>query len=159
MWIFDDRIEGFVGTSKAVTLERKYARDHNHRGRSINYRHVIGSLERKPQAFRYSQIRDDLLPDDRYRLIWQWVDQELNPHAACKMIVGILSLAHRFDCEDELGDFLITQKQENQMPALHELQERFGKKPGKIPTVVVREVSVSDYDHLLSGDFGKAVQK
>ncbi len=157
--IFDDRIEGFTGTSRAVTLKRKYAPDHNHRIRSIDYRHVIGSLERKPQAFRYSQIRDDLLPDERFRQTWQWIDQELAPRAACKMIVGILSLAHRFDCEDALGDDLITRKQENRMPTLYELQERFGKKSAFIPAVRVKAVSVSDYDTLLSGDFGKAVSR
>lgn len=157
--IFDDHIDGFVGTSRAVTLPRVYAPDNNHRGRRIDYRHVIESLERKPQAFRYSQIRDDLLPDERYRQIWQWVDQELAPRAACKMMVGILALAHRFDCEDALANQLITLKLNARMPpALHELQEQFGKKSGEIPEVVVKRMSASDYDHLLSGRVGKVVR-
>lgn len=156
--IFNDRIEGYVGTCKTVTLERKYAPDNNQRSRSVNYRHVVGSLERKPQAFRYSQIRDELLPDERYREIWQWLDQKLEARAACKMIVGILALAHRFDCEQELGDYLVTRKQDNKMPVLHELQDRFGKKSAKIPNLEIKSSSVSDYDHLLTGDLGKGGQ-
>lgn len=157
--IYDDRIEGFVGTCNALTLPRMHAPDNNHRSRCVDYHHVIGSLERKPQAFRYSRIRDDLLPDERYRLIRQWLDQELEPRAACKMIVGILALAHHFDCEHELGDYLIIRKQDNQTPTLYELQERFGKKHVKIPTITVKDVSASDYDYLLPGCFGKAVQR
>lgn len=155
--IFDDHIDGFVGASKAVSLPRIYAPDKNHRGRCIDYRHVIGSLERKPQAFRYSQIRDDLLPDERYRMIWQWVDQELAPRAACKMMVGILSLAHRFDCEDALGDYLVARKQAGRLPLLHELQNRFGKKSGEIPKILVRQSFASDYDRLLSSWGGEEV--
>lgn len=157
--IFDDHVDGFVGTSNAVTLPRVYAPDSNHRARCIDYRHVIGSLERKPQAFRYSQIRNDLLPDDRYRMIWQWLDQKLESRAACKMIVGILALANRSGCEHELGDYLIIQKQDNRMPTLHALQERFGKKNIEIPLVEVKSVSASDYDQLLSGTYAKAVQR
>ena len=37
------------------------------RARSINYHHVIRSLVAKPHEFRYSQIRDDLLPSNIYR--------------------------------------------------------------------------------------------
>jgi len=32
-----------------------------------DYRHVIRVLAAKPQAFRYSQLRDDLLPSDTYK--------------------------------------------------------------------------------------------
>ena len=118
MHIFDDRIEGYTGTSVAVTLPRIHTVN-NRRARRIDYRHVIGSLERKPQAFRYSQIRDDLLPTEQYRTIWQWLDRKLEPRAACKMIVGILSLAHRSDCEQELGDYVTLRQNSNQMPTLH----------------------------------------
>ena len=60
--IYHDRIEAYLGTTHALTLPRHFSPGKNHRGRCVDYRHVIGSLERKPQAFRYSQIRDDLLP-------------------------------------------------------------------------------------------------
>jgi hypothetical protein len=90
--IFDDRIEAFVGATRAVTLPRVYAVNHE-RARCIDYRHLIGALVRKPQAFRYSQLREDLLPNATYRAIWQHLDSHLEARAACKRIVGILALA------------------------------------------------------------------
>jgi hypothetical protein len=75
--IFDDRIEAFVGAAHAVTLPRVYSVNHE-RARRIDYRHLIGALVRKPQAFRYSQLRDDLLPNATYRSIWQHLDSRLN---------------------------------------------------------------------------------
>ena len=93
--IFDARIEGYIGSAHAVTLPRVYAVSHERRARCIDYRHVIASLARKPQAFRYSQLRDDLLPNATYRRIWAELDARLEPRAACKRIVGILALAAR----------------------------------------------------------------
>jgi hypothetical protein len=111
---------------------------------------VIGSLERKPQAFRYSQIRDDLLPSDAYRLIWERLDRELDPRAACKAIVGILSLANRADCEDKLADYILDKMAGNRIPTLHELQNRFEKKEIAIPEIDVLVGSGDDYNILLS---------
>ena len=96
--IYDDRIEAYVGSTLAHTLPRTYTLNYNQRGRCIDYRHLIGQLVRKPQAFRYSQLRDDLLPSATYQEIWAAIDQQLGPRAACKRIVGILSLAARADC-------------------------------------------------------------
>ena len=103
--IFDDRIEAFVGSTRAVTLPRVYAVNHE-RARCIDYRHLIGALARKPQAFRYSQLREDLLPNATYRAIWQHLDSHLEARAACKRIVGILALAARAECEQALGAYL-----------------------------------------------------
>jgi hypothetical protein len=74
--VFDDRIEAFVGATKALTLPRVYSVNHE-RARRIDYRHLIGALVRKPQAFRYSQLREDLLPNATYRTIWQHLDRHL----------------------------------------------------------------------------------
>jgi len=148
--IYHDRLEAFLGTTHALTLPRKFAPGKNRRGRCVDYRHVIGSLERKPQAFRYSQIRDDLLPSDAYRLIWERLDRELDPRAACKAIVGILSLANRADCEDKLADYILDKMAGNRIPTLHELQNRFEKKEIAIPEIDVLVVSGDDYNILLS---------
>ncbi len=60
--LHDDRIEAYVGAALAVTLPRVCAVSPARRARCVDYRHVIGWLVRKPQAFRHSQLRDDLLP-------------------------------------------------------------------------------------------------
>jgi hypothetical protein len=41
------------------------------RARRIDYRHVIHALVAKPQALRFSQLRDDLLPTSQYHQLWQ----------------------------------------------------------------------------------------
>jgi hypothetical protein len=123
--IYDDRIKAYVGSTLAHTLTRAYALNHNRRARCIDYRHLIGQLVRKPQAFRYSQLRDDLLPNATYQQIWVAIDQQLEPRAACKRIVGILSLAARTDCEQPLGAYLQQQIAKDKLPSLHQLEQRF----------------------------------
>jgi len=93
--IYDNRLEVYLGAAKTVALPRVFVTDNNHRARQVDYRHIIKSLERKPQAFRYSQLRDDILPTADYKTIWAWLDTHLEPRKACKMIVGILALAYR----------------------------------------------------------------
>ena len=90
--IFDDRIEAFVGSTRAVTLPRVYAVNHD-RARCIDYRHLIAALVRKPQAFRYSQLREDLLPNATYRAIWRHLDSRLEDalHFAASIEWGYLS--------------------------------------------------------------------
>ena len=126
--IFDDRIEAFVGSAQAATLPRVYAVNHE-RARCIDYRHLIGALARKPQAFRYSQLREDLLPNATYRAIWQHLDRHLEARAACKRIVGILALAARADCEQALGTYLLERIAAGDIPSLHALEQRF--EPGR----------------------------
>ena len=122
--IFDDRIEAFVGATRAVTLPRVYAVNRE-RARCIDYRHLIDALARKPQAFRYSQLREDLLPNATYRAIWQHLDSHLEARAACKRIVGILALAARAECEQAMGAYLIAQIAAGDIPSLHALEQRF----------------------------------
>ena len=148
--IYHDRLEAYLGTCHAITLLRQFSPNKNRRGRCVDYRHVIGSLERKPQAFRYSQLRDDLLPSDTYRLIWERLDRDLDPRAACKAIVGILSLANRADCEEALGAYILEKISDDRIPALGELQKRFEQKEVAIPEIDVLVVSGQDYNVLLS---------
>jgi transposase InsO family protein len=123
--IFDDRIEAYVGSQRAHTLPRIYPTSPNQRARCVDYRHVIGSLARKPQAFRYSQLRDDLLPNAHYRNIWQYIDRQMEPRAACKQMVGILALAAKANCQQALGEYVWRQFEADHIPSLHALQQRF----------------------------------
>jgi transposase InsO family protein len=122
--IFDDRIEAFLGSTRAVTLARVYTVNQE-RARCIDYRHLIAALVRKPQAFRYSQLREDLLPNATYRAIWQHLDSHLEARAACKHIVAILALAARAECEQALGEYLTEQIGAGHIPSLHALEQRF----------------------------------
>lgn len=119
------------------------------RARNVDYRHVINSLERKPQAFRYSQLRDDFLPTETYKTIWSWIDTALEPRKACKIMVGILALANRGDCEERLGRHLLKMKEQNDIPSIHELRNKFAPYKNEIPNIEIRTVSGSDYNVLI----------
>ena len=150
--IYDNRLDVYLGSSHTATLVRAFSRDKNHRARQVNYRHVIGSLEKKPQAFRYSNLRDDLLPNDTYKAVWAWLDQELEARKACKMMVGILALAHRADCESRLGHDLQNMLASQTLPNLHELEQQFESKEPAIPDIEVNQPPAASYDALLSMD-------
>ncbi len=96
-------LECFLGATHAVTLSRVYALRKAARARNIDYRHVIHSLVKKPQAFRFFVLRDDLLPTALYRDIWRYIEKNVRGKAACKLMVGLLHLASTHDCETELG--------------------------------------------------------
>jgi hypothetical protein len=123
--IYDDRLEGYIGSQPVITLPRVRILKHPQRARCINYRHVIDQLARKPQAFRYSQLRDDLLPNATYQRIWHYLDQHLEARAACKRIVAILALAAHGDCEHALGRYLIRRIESGVIPTLTELEQHF----------------------------------
>jgi transposase InsO family protein len=156
--IYDDRIEGYVGVTQAIIVPRIYRTSRNHRARSVNYRHVIAQLIRKPQAFRYSQIREDLLPSDDYRRIWAHLDQQLDPRDACKRIVAILALAAAADCEEALGHYLLRQFEAHRIPTVEALQQRFQpntdstpKTVQQLPVIHIQQHPLSHYSALLPG--------
>ena len=150
--VYDNRLDVYLGATHTVTLSRKFAPSHNRRARQVDYRHVIGSLERKPQAFRYSQLRDDLLPDELYKSVWAWLDREMQPRKACKTMVGILALAHRANCERQLGDYLQKMMIRQVIPNLYKLQQKFEQREQSIPHVKIEQPPAKSYDILLIGN-------
>lgn len=85
--LYDDHLKLYHGHVLVLELRRVYA-SKTQRGRCVNYRHVIDSLVRKPRAFRYSQLRDDLLPSADYRRIWAHADQQLSLSLYCAALAS-----------------------------------------------------------------------
>jgi hypothetical protein len=150
--VYDNRLDVYLGATHTVTLSRKFAPSHNRRARQVDYRHIIGSLERKPQAFRYSQLRDDLFPDEIYKAVWVWLDREMQPRKACKTMVGILALAHRANCERQLGDYLQNMMTRQMIPSLYALQQKFEQRGQSVPHVKIEQPPAKSYDILLIGN-------
>jgi hypothetical protein len=147
--LYDERLELFSGHVKVLELPRVYA-GKKKRTRRIDYRHVIDSLVRKPQAFRRSQIRDDLLPNPDYQLIWRHVEEHLEPHKACRYIVRLLHLAATEDCEGPLGRYVLRCIDQGELPNEHRCRERFGQVPQVIPLITRRQHALGGYDQLLT---------
>ena len=148
--IYDNRLEVYLGATHTVTLIRKFVFNNNKRARQVDYRHVIASLERKPQAFRYSQLRDDFLPSDIYKSVWTWLDQKMQPRNACKTMVGILALAYRADCEKQLEEHLQNLMAEQEIPNLYDLKNKFEKEVKSVPCIKIEQPSSESYDVLLT---------
>ena len=146
--LFDERLELFSGHEKILTLPRTYA-SKNNRARRVDYRHLIDSLVKKPQAFRYSQLRDDLLPSADYTMIWQHVDEQLAPHDACRYIVRLLHLAATYDCEQRLGRYVLEQLEGGELPSNLHCSKRFGDDAKVVPIITAKQHSLDDYDQLL----------
>ena len=146
--LYHDRLACYLGQHAIVMLKRVHPSG-NHRARQVDYRHVIGSLVKKPQAFRYSRLREDLLPNAQYRFIWSSVDRAMPPKRACKFMVGLLHLAARQDCEEALGEWVVKQLEDQQPLVLSQLQEQFRREKNVPPTIEVDQHALSHYNQLI----------
>lgn len=101
----------------------------------------------KPQAFRNSQLRDDILPDDRFAAIWKRADQELDPRMACCFIVQLLNIV-KDGRVDEIGEWVW---QQPKLPCIEDVRRRFDiVPPGSVP-LTSEQHSLDGYDQLFAG--------
>lgn len=145
-----DQLVLHIGQQQALTLPRIYPKPGESRARCINYKHVIRSLASKPQAFRYSQLRDDLLPDDNYRQLWRHADQQLEAREACKWIVTVLRLAYEYDDEQALGQDLLVHAKAGKFATITELQARYLTSHQPTLQATSTQHELISYDELLS---------
>ncbi len=152
--IFDDKLVLFYGHEPTLTLDRVYAQG-KQRSRSINYRHIIHSLAKKPNAFKRSQLRDDIVPDGDFTAIWQHLTQYSVTDEACKYMVELLFIADKYDCEDELGRYVLRLLKQGVRATIKQCKARFT--PDEqiiIPDIVSQQHEISGYDSLLGGTYG-----
>jgi hypothetical protein len=120
-----DKLALYVGQQWALELTRIYPTAEQGRTRKIDFRHLIGSLVTKPQAFRYSQLRDDILPDDNYRSLWQLTDKHFDAREACKWMVTVLRVALDHDDVVLLGQDLLAAAERGHFATITQLQDRY----------------------------------
>ena len=135
--LYDERLIAFLGRREVCELQRVYAKG-NKRGRQIDYRHVIHSLMKKPQAFRWSRLREDLLPTEVYRKIWCYIDQHLDARQACRLMVGLLYLAYEYDCEKLLGERVLKDMSCSRLLSLSSYQTQFRTKSTVSPSLTIQ---------------------
>ena len=152
MHLYQDRLLGFLGNRQVVELTRIYApvNSDKRRARSVNYRHVIDSLRRKPRAFLQYRWREDLLPNEHYRRIWQQLVEQFNPDTACRLMVESLYIAAAQDKEYVVALWVEGQLRAQTLTLLR-LQQHFHSPPTKtaLDTSTVAQHSLSSYDQLL----------
>jgi len=154
--IYDDRIECLLGGELVLTLRRGRApQGRAMRGRTIHvvdYRHVIHALRRKPQALLNLVYRDQLFPRVAFRRAWDALLAAGPPRTACRIMVGLLALAHQRGCEAELAAELEALLDAGTLPDLKALEAKFAPASSSLPHVSVALPSAGTYDALLGND-------
>ncbi len=147
--LYDNRLACYLGAVHVVTLNRIYPIHRTLRVRVVDYKHIIHSLVKKPQAFRYSQLRDDILPTANYKTIWQHVNETMEPKAACQFIVGLLHLAATVDCEQALAQTVLTKINKNKTLSLSQLQTQFKPASQLLPDISIQQHALAQYNQLI----------
>jgi hypothetical protein len=88
-WVSEWEIEVYYGTQ----LVRRMPRLTSGGQTDVNYRHVVGSLLRKPGGFRNYRYFDHLFPTPVFRLAWEHLDGRLRAPRAEITYLRILKLA------------------------------------------------------------------
>jgi hypothetical protein len=148
--LFDDRIVCHLGATPVLTAERKYRRAGDKAVRQVDYRHLVASLVRKPQAFRHSVFREHLFPRDVYRRAWEALDAHLEARKACRVYVGLLHLAAMNACEERLADHLQEVLERGNLPDLETARSAVAPVPIALPSISIPAPDLTAYDSLLA---------
>ena len=146
--IYDERLDIFHGHQWTLSLQRIYA-PQSLRSRSIDYKHIIHSLAKKPHAFKSSRLRDDIVPAGDFTLIWKSITATGFTDEVCRYMVDLLLLAHNYDCEDSLGRFVLNSVEQNNRVSIKACRERFTPQNITVPQIKTRQHQSVDYNCLL----------
>ena len=145
---YAQHVEGWLGGQCVVSLPRARPLEGQRVGRSIDYRHLVGALKRKPGAFARWVLRDAAFPRAIYRQTWERLAVQRPEREACKTMVGLLVLAadgHEAQLAQELEQLL----ELDQLPDLDALTQLLAPPKGEVPQVVVMLPTLASYDELL----------
>jgi hypothetical protein len=151
--VYDTALELFLGHEKTLSLLRVYAQG-SQRLRAVNYKHVIHSLAKKPNAFKYSQLRDDLIPEGDFSLLWKKLTAVQVSDKDCRYMVDLLLIAHNYECEQALGRYVLNNHEQGKHISIDICRQMFGPGRVDIPNIVSHQHKISDYDSLLGGSHG-----
>ncbi|MCD4654413.1 IS21 family transposase [bacterium] len=143
--LYAEHLEVWYAQRKIEAIPRLHGRG-KHR---INYRHIISWLVRKPGAFENYRYRNDLYPNTRFRIAYDWL-QKNNPTRANKEYLKILYLAAS---ETELGVDGVLQNiiDTGQGFDFEDIKEKVtsGQKFHKVTDVEICEIQLVSFDTLI----------
>jgi hypothetical protein len=146
--LYDDRLECFLGAMPLMTLRRGRPHRSGKHGHVVDYRHVIHALRRKPMALLNLVYRDQLFPRCAYRRAFEALIAGHSEKQACRIMVGLLALAHDRACEAELATAIEITLDAGRVPDLDVLARRFSPDPAAIPDITVELAPLHLYDEL-----------
>jgi transposase len=119
-------------------------------GVSINYRHVIDSLMRKPGAFANYRYREEMFPTTQFRMAYDMLRAAHAENVGDKKYVQILELAAR-ESQDAVAEalrWLITNGQPIDVDQVREMVQRATSLPA-VTDLEVEPPNLTDFDSLL----------
>jgi hypothetical protein len=154
--LHDDRLDCFLGATQLMTLPRGRSHSSGKHGHIVDYRHIIHALRRKPMALVNLVYRDQLFPRRAYARAFEVLLAKETEKRACRIMVGLLALAHERACEGELADLIEYDLDAGRLPDLKALQEHFSPSIADIPKVTVDLASLAAYDEIAASHVGAA---
>lgn len=148
--IYDDRLVCFLGGVEVLQLPRMH-RPQGGAGRAsvVDYRHIIGALMKKPQAFRRYVHRDALFPRTAYRRAWDHLEARGDERKACRAYVGLLHLAATSACEARLAAWIEERLDHGDPIDLEAARLAMAPAHLLLPSVVVQPPDITAYDALI----------
>ena len=146
---YAQHVECWLGGQCVLTLPRAKPLEGQRAARCIDYRHLVGALQRKPGAFARWVLRDAAFPRAVYRQTWERLSAQRPEREACKTMVGLLVLAangHEAQLAQELDQLI----ELDQLPDLHALTQLLAPPKGEMPQVAVAQPPLAGYDELLA---------
>jgi transposase InsO family protein len=155
--LYHDHLDCYHGGKRLAQLDRVYPQGGSGRAKNIDYKHVIDSLIKKPMAFFRSQHQEALLPNARYKKIWQRLANSQPSRDASKLMVGLLHLAATADCEKNLGEQVMDLLDKGDIPVLADLRRAYGQMPSRDYLAITSEQhEIISYNDLIPSSQGDA---
>jgi hypothetical protein len=142
--VYEDRVEVYSHGIRQLSMPRLLGE----RNYSINYRHVIGSLVRKPGAFRHYKYHTDMFPTDLFRWAYDALCETCSENLADREYLRILNHAAttmETEVETALGDL----KAHGQVPRWEQVLGRVPAPKLDLPVMMPLKVNLAEYDHLI----------
>ena len=145
--MYEDRLEAYHGGVHQLTVERLRGRN----GHRINYRHVIGSLVRKPGAFARYRYREELFPSLTFRRAYDALDEALTGWSADVEYLRVLYLAAQ-TMESDVETALQLLLAEDTLPLADDVRALVKPVVPEIPDLAVPIVDLTLYDALFESE-------
>jgi hypothetical protein len=142
--VYDDRIEMLYGGEPQLTVERLHGRN----GHRINYRHVIGSLLKKPGAFARYRYREELFPTLVFRRAYDALGAGLTSWKADVEYLRILHLAAT-TMETDVEQALKAMLEVSALPLAEHVTAMVAPPEPHVPALAPLVVDLGAYDSLL----------
>ena len=136
-------------------LEASHERARGKQRGTLDYRHMVGPLLRKPGAFAQYRYREEMFPAAVFREAYDWLARERVQRNADLEYLRILHLAARqMQCRVERA--LEACMREGRRPDFERVRALLGERPSAVPRVEIGEPDLGEYDALLGAGEGSS---